>query len=111
MPASPFTISPELDKETQQDIEQRLQAAGYIKSRRRLVLEHGYCRSVYVTDPNGMILEFTWIIPDAARIGELRRRTAHSELERWLRGSHVQRANNLRGDARVVKPARSLRAS
>ena len=23
------------------------------------VLEHGYCRSVYVTDPNGLILEFT----------------------------------------------------
>jgi hypothetical protein len=23
------------------------------------VLEHGYCRSVYITDPNGMIVEFT----------------------------------------------------
>jgi len=92
MPASPFHhIALNVDKETQEGIERRLQSAGY-KEPRTFVLEHGYCRSVYVTDPNGMIVEFTLDHPDAARIGELRRRTAHSELKRWLAGDH--RSNN-----------------
>jgi glyoxylase I family protein len=92
MPPSPFHhIALKVDQETQQGIEQRLQAAGY-KEPQTYVLEHGYCRSVYVTDPNGMILEFTLDHPDVAQIGELRRRTAHSELERWLAGDH--RSNN-----------------
>jgi glyoxylase I family protein len=89
MPPSPFHhIALNVDRQTQQGIEQRLQAAGY-KEPQTFVLEHGYCRSVYVTDPNGMIVEFTLDHPDAAQISELRRRTAHSELERWLAGDHT----------------------
>ena len=29
------------------------------------MLEHGYCRSVYIKDPNGMLLEFTLDAPNA----------------------------------------------
>lgn len=89
MPPSPFHhIALNVDAEAQAGIEQRLQAAGYIEPQ-MYVLEHGYCRSVYVNDPNGMILEFTLDHPDARKIGEVRRRTAHTELKRWLAGDHT----------------------
>jgi catechol-2,3-dioxygenase len=52
------------------------------------VLEHGYCRSVYVKDPNGMILEFTLDHPEADKISRERRTRAHQELQRWLAGNH-----------------------
>ena len=52
------------------------------------VLEHGYCRSVYVTDPNGLILEFTLDAPQADKINNARRADAHQELKRWLAGDH-----------------------
>jgi glyoxylase I family protein len=89
MPPSPFHhIALNVDTEAQAGIEQRLKAAGY-EEPQMYILEHGYCRSVYVTDPNGMILEFTLDRPDAAKIGEVRRRTAHSELKRWIAGDHT----------------------
>jgi glyoxylase I family protein len=89
MPPTPFHhIALNVDRETQQGIEQRLEAAGY-KEPQTFVLEHGYCRSVYVTDPNGMILEFTLDHPEADKIGEVRRRMAHADLKRWLAGDHT----------------------
>jgi len=89
MPDTPFHhIALNVDKETQQAIEQRLSAAGY-KEPRMFVLEHGYCRSVYVTDPNGLILEFTLDHPDAARINSTRRANAHADLKRWMAGDHT----------------------
>ena len=53
------------------------------------MLEHGYCRSVYVTDPNDMILEFTLDNPEALEVSEQRRSRAHAELKRWLAGDHT----------------------
>jgi glyoxylase I family protein len=89
MPATPFHhIALNVDKETQQGIESRLAAAGY-KEPQTYVLEHGYCRSVYVTDPNGLILEFTLDSPKADQINHTRRAHAHAELERWLAGDHT----------------------
>jgi len=89
MPESPFHhIALNVDKETQQGIEQRLIAAGY-KEPRMYVLEHGYCRSVYVTDPNGLILEFTLDHPKVKEINETRRANAHADLKRWMGGDHT----------------------
>jgi catechol 2,3-dioxygenase-like lactoylglutathione lyase family enzyme len=89
MPASPFHhIALNVDKETQQGIEARLAAAGLVEPR-IFVLEHGYCRSVYVLDPNGMILEFTLDHPDADSINRTRRAVAHAELARWMSGDHT----------------------
>ena len=89
MPESPFHhIALNVDKETQQGIEQRLLAAGY-KEPRMYVLEHGYCRSVYVTDPNGLILEFTLDHPKVKEINETRRANAHADLKRWMGGDHT----------------------
>jgi catechol 2,3-dioxygenase-like lactoylglutathione lyase family enzyme len=91
MPPSPFHhVALHVDGETQAAIEKRIAAAGY-KEPDTYVLEHGYCRSVYVVDPNGMIVEFVYDNPHATdRSAEWRGR-AHSELKRWLAGDH---ANN-----------------
>ena len=89
MPASPFHhIALNVDKETQQGIEKRLAAAGY-KEPQSFVLEHGYCRSVYVTDPNGLILEFTLDHPQVEKINTTQRARAHAELKRWMAGDHT----------------------
>jgi glyoxylase I family protein len=89
MAETPFHhIALNVDKETQKGIEQRLVAAGY-KEPKMYVLEHGYCRSVYVTDPNGMILEFTLDHPDVEKINRTRRDNAHAELKRWMAGDHT----------------------
>jgi catechol 2,3-dioxygenase-like lactoylglutathione lyase family enzyme len=91
MPPSPFHhIALTVDAETQEGIERRLTEANLPGT---YVLEHGYCRSVYAQDPNGMIVEFTLDHPDAAKIDELRRKDAHTELKRWLGGDH--RNNNM----------------
>jgi len=88
MPPSPFHhIALNVDAETQKAIEERIKAAGY-KPPQTYVLEHGYCRSVYVSDPNGMILEFTLDAPNAEGINKTRRASAHEELWRWLKGDY-----------------------
>ena len=93
MPPSPFHhIALNVSEQAQADIERRLKAAGY-KEPESFVLEHGYCRSVYVTDPNGMIVEFTLDHPDAGKINAGRRLDAHSELKRWLAGDYT--SNNM----------------
>lgn len=89
MPQTPFHhIALNVDPETQSGIEKRLTDAG-ITPPRTFVLEHGYCRSVYVTDPNGMILEFTLDHPKADQIARTQRANAHAELRRWMAGDHT----------------------
>ena len=89
MPFTPFHhIALHVDKETQDAIEARLKAAGF-KEPQSFVLEHGYCRSVYATDPNGMIVEFTLDHPDVEKINAKQRGRAHAELKRWLAGDHT----------------------
>jgi glyoxylase I family protein len=93
MPASPFhQFARAVDAEMQASIEARIAKAG-IQPPDTYVFEHGYCRSVYVTDPNGLILEFTRDHPDAERISRERRKDAHQVLKRWLAGDH--KSNNV----------------
>lgn len=54
--------------------------------------DHGYCRSMYCTSPDGLVMEFTVDPPDAAKIEAIRRQDAHAELARWMAGDH--RTNN-----------------
>jgi catechol 2,3-dioxygenase-like lactoylglutathione lyase family enzyme len=92
MPPSPFHhIALNVDEKTQGSVEQRLKKAGF-KEPDFYVLEHGYCRSIYATDPNGMILELTTDNPEAGDGAEQRRDAARTELRRWLAGDH--RSNN-----------------
>jgi glyoxylase I family protein len=93
MPSSPFHhIALAANAETQAGIEKRIAQAG-IQPPDTFVLEHGYCRSVYVTDPNGLLLEFTLDHPDAEQISRDRRKDAHQVLKRWLAGDH--KSNNI----------------
>ena len=87
LPATPFVhIALNVDKGTQAHLEQRIKDA---KLEATYTLEHGYCRSVYITDPNGMIVEFTLDHPDVEKINATARTRAHSELKRWLAGDHT----------------------
>lgn len=89
MPASPFHhIALNCDARTQNEVEKRLKAAGY-REPNMYVLEHGYCRSLYAADPNGMILELTVDNPEASAGSSARRATAHADLKRWLAGDHT----------------------
>lgn len=89
MPFTPFHhIALKVDAEVQAGIEQRLKAAGY-EAPQMFVLEHGYCRSLYATDPNGMIVEFTVDHPQVEQINATRLQSAHAELKRWLGGDHT----------------------
>jgi glyoxylase I family protein len=85
-------IALKVSKTTQRAIEKRIKVAGY-KEPDTFVLEHGYCRSVYIKDPNGLILEFTLDAPNAARIARDRKVDARATLRRWLRGDHT--SNNV----------------
>jgi glyoxylase I family protein len=93
LPPSPFRhIALHVDADTQAAMQKRIEAAGY-KEPDTFVLEHGYCRSLYINDPNGMILEFTVDAPGADRINAARREDAHAELKRWLGGDHSTNNN------------------
>ena len=56
---------------------------------RRRVVDHGYCRSLYTRDPNGLFLEFTVDVDDVDQISSDRRADAHDTLKRWLAGDHT----------------------
>jgi glyoxylase I family protein len=66
----------------QERIKQRLiDAKAAVRER-----DHGYCKSIYTYDPDGLLVEFTSDPPDVDRINALQRRTAHETLRRWMAG-------------------------
>jgi len=87
-PQSLNHIALAVDADMQATLIARLDAAGA----GHRVVEHGYCRSLYVVDPDGLTVEFTVDAPDVATINETRRADAHAELARWLGGD--RRPNN-----------------
>ena len=91
MPPSPFHhIALNVDPATQDAVAKRLAAAGYTEPR-TYILEHGYCRSLYVEDPNGMLVELTADAPAAVAPDKVaaKQTEARRELERWLAGDHT----------------------
>lgn len=63
-----------------------------------MLADHGYCKSLYITDPNGLLLEFTVDHPDVEKIDIVRRENAHRDLARWLSGDHTSN-NDWRPDS------------
>ena len=95
MPDTPFVhIALNVDKDTQDEIAGRIDNAGY-KAPETYVLDHGYCRSLYVRDHNGMIVELTCDKPEAigADLVKTRREAAHRTLKNWLAGDHSSNNN------------------
>lgn len=89
MPDTPFShIALKVARDSQDAVAKRLSDAGYVEPA-TFVLEHGYCRSLYVRDPNGLLLELTADHPDSEAIAATRRATAHEDLARWLAGDHT----------------------
>lgn len=66
----------------------KLEAAGYD----HMLIDHGYCYSIYMHDPNGMQVELTTKVPKTIEIMEKHAKTAHEDLKKWLAG--VTEANN-----------------
>lgn len=88
MPSSPFHhIALHVSTEQQKELEKRIADAG-LEEPKTYVLEHGYCRSVYVTDPNGMIVEFTDDAPEALAMNDDLAANAHAVLANWLEGNY-----------------------
>lgn len=88
MPETPFHhIALKVTKEVQDAIEARVKAANW-RPEETYVLEHGYCRSLYIPDPNGLLLEFTLDAPNADEISATRLAMSHEDLTRWLGGDH-----------------------
>ncbi|MFM0705055.1 VOC family protein [Paraburkholderia sediminicola] len=85
-PHSPFVhLALQIDQERQNEVETRLREAG-LKTQR---IDHGYCQSLYVTDPNGLNHEFTVDHPDWPQIEAACAATAHDDLRRWLGGDRT----------------------
>ena len=68
--------------ESQAQIKQKLEQAGY----KTTFIDHGYCQSLYVSDPDEMTLEFTADPKNAAEIGEWQAKTARETLAKWIGG-------------------------
>jgi len=86
--SSPFRhIALATDERTQNEIGDRIKMAG-ITAPRTFRIDHGYCLSLYVVDPNGLILEFTLDPPDIDALNATKLASAHDDLARWLRGDH-----------------------
>jgi catechol 2,3-dioxygenase-like lactoylglutathione lyase family enzyme len=86
---SPFRhIALKVTSELQQEIQGRLEKSGW-NPEGTFVLEHGYCRSLYTHDPNGLLIEFTADAENADEIAADRRADAHDTLKRWLAGDHT----------------------
>ncbi|MBO0893040.1 MAG: VOC family protein [Acidimicrobiales bacterium] len=86
-PQLSFHIALRCDDETQRGIHERLLANGYRDDQVRLT-DHGYCVSLYVNDPNGLMLEFTVDHPEIDRIVAEQAANAHRDLARWQGGDH-----------------------
>lgn len=87
-PPSEGHIAFKTDAGAQRDIHDRLLADGYREQDVRLT-DHGYCVSLYVTDPSGLKLEFTVDHADIDKIVAYQAGTARDELRRWQAGDRT----------------------
>ena len=87
-PETGHHIAFKVTEQTYQEINRRLESAGV--DRRKT--DHGYCRSLYLTSPDGLRLEFTVDPEDVSDINATQLATCHAELARWMVGD--RRTNN-----------------
>lgn len=74
--------------EVQAAVRERARAAGWTA----LPMDHGYCTSLYLPDPDGLLIELTVDHPAALAGAAARRDQALAELARWRAGD--RRGNN-----------------
>lgn len=83
-----YHIALAVDEPTQAAIMKRCEAAGVESS----LIDHGYCKSVYVTDPDGLLVEFTVDAQNVQEIEAYQREVARKSLDAWQAGD--RRPNN-----------------
>ena len=89
LPVSGFRhIALKVEKSLQQDLLNKLKQTNY-NPQKYYFLEHGYCNSLYVLDPDDMIVEFCTDHEEVDRINAEVQPKAHKELKRWLAGDHT----------------------
>lgn len=82
-PKNPYHhIAVAVSEETQQVLRERCRAAGVDSH----IIDHGYCKSLYMTDPDGLIVEFTVDPPDVQEINHYQARVARQALTAWQAG-------------------------
>ena len=74
-----------VDANTQEEIKSRLQANG-VPVR---TIDHGYVKSIYAVDPDGLNIEFSVDPENYPEIYRYKKERAHAELKRWLAGDHT----------------------
>ena len=77
-----------VDEQTYDEIARRIRAAGLPLRE----TDHGYCKSIYTSSPDGLKVEFTIDHPEVDEINAMRLKDCHAELKRWLAGD--RRPNN-----------------
>ena len=90
-PQDPFDHHIALEVESKEAVmayQRRMDEAGY----EYMLIDHGYCYSIYMHDPNGMQVELTTKVPQTVEIMERHAKTAHEDLKKWLEGVTI--ANN-----------------
>ncbi len=83
--ASPFDhLALRISADAQEAIRTRAEAAGV----GTFTVDHGYCTSLYLNDPDGLNIELTVDLPAAvtADAVEERKKVARASLDRWLAG-------------------------
>jgi glyoxylase I family protein len=83
-----YHIAFAVDEKTQQEIIDRCKGAGF----KTFITDHGYCKSLYVNDPDGLMVEFTVDPSDVAEIDAFQRKIARKSLDAWQAGD--TRPNN-----------------
>jgi len=89
-------VALETDADGQEAIHQRLVEADV----EHYILDHGYCKSLYVYSPDGLSVEICVDPSDVKEIQAVRRADAHASLRRWLSGDY-ENNNHLRGRSGV----------
>lgn len=88
-----FHVAINATKDVQARVQQAAQSAGV----EPVLIDHGYCTSLYLSDPDGLIVELTVDTQEAAAEIAERRKQPHKELERWMAGDHTSN-NAIRHD-------------
>lgn len=89
-------VALKVGKATFDELIERLQASGL----KHLVLNHGYCLSLYVQSDQGYTIEFTFDPENAPQIREVQKNSAHDVLRQWTSG--VRQSNNIWRDQSYV---------
>jgi glyoxylase I family protein len=86
-----------VSSEMQAQVKARIEAAGI----EHFIIDHGYCRSLYVKDPDGLAFELTVDPKNSDAISAWQGKTARATLDRWLSGDRAPN-NEFVQDHRVL---------